>query len=48
MINTYFNPFDQDITRENLDILEWNGSYAVSTTGQTYGIESFTDWSIYQ
>ena len=47
MINTYLNPLEQDITRENLDILQWDGSVATSTTGKTYGIESFTDWSIY-
>ncbi|MGI6028790.1 MAG: LCP family protein [Candidatus Heteroscillospira sp.] len=47
MINEHFNPLERDITRADVDILEWNGSTAVSTTGKTYGIESFTDYSIY-
>ena len=47
MINDCLNPLEEPVTRSNVDILQWNGSAAVSTTGKTYGIESFTDYSIY-
>ncbi len=47
MINECLNPLNEDITVNDVDILQWNGSVAVSTTGKTYGIESFTDYSIY-
>lgn len=47
MINECLNPLEQDITVNNVDILQWNGSVATSTTGKTYGIESFVDYSIY-
>lgn len=47
LINDRFNPLEQDITRNNVDILQWDGAIATSTTGKTYGIESFTDYSIY-
>ena len=47
LINDRLNPLEQDITRNNVDILQWDGAVATSTTGKTYGIESFTDYSIY-
>lgn len=47
LINDKLNPLYEDITRSNVDILEWNGSQGVSTTGKVYSYESFTDYSIY-
>lgn len=47
LINNSLNPLKKDITKDNVDILQWNGSVATSTTGKTYGVDSFTDFSIY-
>ncbi|MGE4353105.1 MAG: LCP family protein [Oscillospiraceae bacterium] len=40
-INTDFNPLYEDITRDNVDIMQWSNGMAVSTTGKTYSIDSF-------
>ncbi|MGN1002233.1 MAG: LCP family protein [Oscillospiraceae bacterium] len=49
MVNTYLNPYYEDITRDNLDILDYVNSTigAVSTTGETVGNEYFYDFSTY-
>ena len=41
LINSNFNPLNKDITKDNVDILQWTNGMAVSTTGKTYSIDSF-------
>lgn len=49
LVNEYLNPFYQEITTENLDILEYVDSTvgATSTTGAVIPIDSFYDFSKY-
>jgi len=47
LINERLNPLEQDITRDNVDILQWENGMGVSTTGKIYPLESFKDYSIY-
>ncbi len=42
MVNENLNPLEEDIKRENMDVLTWDGVYATSTSGAIYGIESFS------
>ena len=49
IVNDYLNPFYQEITVENLDVLEYVNSAvgAISTTGAVIPIDSFYDFSKY-
>lgn len=49
MLNAYLNPYYEDITKDNLDVLDYiNSTYgAVSTTGETVSNSSFYDFSTY-
>ena len=49
IVNDYLNPFYQEITAENLDILEYVNSTvgATSTTGEVIPIDSFYDFRTY-
>ena len=49
IVNDYLNPFYQEITVENLDILEYVNSTdgAISTTGAVIPLDSFYDFSKY-
>lgn len=49
MINTYLNPYEEDITKDNLDVLDYlNSTYgAVSTTGESIPVNNFYDFSTY-
>ncbi len=43
LINDSFNPLEEDIKLENMDVLTWDGMYATSTNGAMYGVESFSE-----
>lgn len=45
MINTYFNPYNQDVSQNNLNILMYYNGSTWSTTGRTQPIESFYDYN---
>ena len=45
MINTYFNPYNQDVKKENLNILMYANGSTWSTTGYAQSIESFFDYN---
>ena len=45
MINTYFNPYNQDVKQENLNILMYSNGSLWSTTGYAQSIESFFDYT---
>ena len=50
IVNDYLNPFNQVITADNLNILQYTGkdyTGAVSTTGEVIPITSFYDFSTY-
>lgn len=46
-INENLNPMYEEITMDDIDILEWVNGMAVSTQGTTYSIESFIDYNAY-
>ena len=45
MINTYFNPYNQDVKQENLNILMYANGSTWSTTGYSQSISSFYDYN---
>ena len=48
MVNAYLNPFTQEITEKNVDILTTgNGRSFSSTTGSVPSLESFIDYNAY-
>lgn len=48
IVNEYLNPFYQEITADNLNILQYMGAEgAVSTTGEVIPLSSFLDYNQY-
>lgn len=46
-INENLNPMYEEITIDDIDILQWINGTAISTQGTTYSIESFIDYTAY-